>query len=133
MTNDSYTKGVLTAIALCLMWLCAMTAGWPVQARQPSQRLDTAPQPVVVVGWGTLDEKGRTSVTMIRDRSRGLVSDPQIPVKVISLPTPLDVRLDYTDARPLPVGLTAVRPAGEWAPIRSAVEPEPVRSKPGGR
>ena len=131
MRNDAYVKGVLTVIALCLLWLCAMSAGLPVQARQGTYQLDTQPQPVVVVGWGTIDAKGRTVVSTAQDRTRGFVSDPNIPVKVIAMPAPIDVRLDYTDARPMPVGLTVVKPAGEWAPVRTAVEPEPVRSKPG--
>jgi hypothetical protein len=133
MAHDSYTRGVLTVIALCLLWLCATTAGWPVQARQSTHGIDSPVQPVVVVGWGTMDAKGRTMVTMLPDRSKGLISDPNIPIKVMSLPAPVDVRLEYSAVKPLPVGLTAVSPAGEWAPIRSAVEPEPVRPKPGGR
>ena len=92
-----------------------------------------APQPVVIVGWGTLDEQGRATVTML-GRS-GRQTDPNIPVKLVSVPgrAPIDVRLNYTDKEPMPVGVTRIKPAGEWEPIRSAAEPEPTRPKPGGR
>ena len=127
MPTDRYTKLVLTVIALCLVWLCATTARLPAVAAQ--QVLETAPQPVVIVGWGTMDAKGRTSVTMLQGRS-----DPNLPVRVISGPIdPMTVRLEYSDVYPLPVGLTSIKRTGEWEPIRSAVEAEPVRPKPGGR
>ena len=34
MKIDRYTKLMLTIIAACLVWLCAMTAGRPAQAQQ---------------------------------------------------------------------------------------------------
>ena len=46
---------------------------------------------------------------------------------------PIDVRLNYTDKEPMPVGVTRIKPVGEWEPIRSAAEPEPTRPRPGGR
>jgi hypothetical protein len=128
MANDAYTKLLLTVIALCLIWLCAMTAR-PALAQHT---LEATPQPVVIVGWGTFDAKGRTSVTMLQDRTGTRTSDPNIPVKLIEVPAgPIDVRLDYSDARPMPVAVTSIKRRGEWEPIRSAVEPEPVRSRPG--
>jgi hypothetical protein len=131
MTVDRYTKLVLTVIALCLVWLCAASTGWPVQAAQRTQGLSGPPQPVVIVGWGTMDPKGSVSVMMTEGRS-GTVSDPNIPVKVMSLPMdPVAVRLEYTDAYPLPVGLTSTKRTGEWEPIRVAVEGEPVKPRPG--
>ena len=55
-------------------------------------------------------------------------------MKLVSVPAaPIHVRLNYTDKEPLPVGVTRIKPAGEWEPIRSAAEPEPTRPKPGGR
>ena len=102
----------------------------------------TTVQPVVVVGWGTFDEHGRASVSMIDGRS-GRQSDPNLPVKLVAVPAgpldvrlprgPVDVRLNYTDQSPMPVGITRIKPAAEWEPIRNAAEPEPTRSKPGGR
>ena len=138
MRPDAYTNAVLTVIAGCLLWLCAMQAGRPLAAQQPPQPLqlaDVKPQPVVIVGWGTVDGQGRASVAMLQDRA-GRRSDPNIPVKLTSVPVgPLDVRLEYSDRRPLPVGLSRIKPAPEtaWEPIRTAAEPDPPRSRPGIR
>ena len=131
MRPDPYTKTVLTVIAGCLIWLCAMQTGRPLAAQQALTLEKAAPQPVVIVGWGTLDEQGRISIE--RDRT-GRRTDPNLPVKLVSVPAaPIDVRLNYTDKEPLPVGVTRIKPVGEWEPIRSAAEPEPTRPKPGGR
>jgi hypothetical protein len=145
MRSDAYTRTVLTVIAVCLLWLCAMNAGRPLAA-QPAQQLSaTAPQPVVVVGWGTLDEQGRATIATVQDGSVRR-TDPNLPVKLVAVPaaplavrlpytdhSPLPVRLDYTDKSPMPVGVTRIKPAAEWEPIRSAAEPEPTRPRPGGR
>jgi hypothetical protein len=133
MRSDAYTKAVLTVIAACLVWLCAMNAGRPLSAQQTMQFGGVTPQPVFIVGWGTIDEKGQASVTMVQDRGVRR-SDPNVPVKLVGVPAgPLDVRLHYTDQSPMPVGVTRIKPAAEWEPIRSAAEPEPTRPKPGGR
>jgi hypothetical protein len=133
MRPDPYTKTVLTVIAGCLLWLCAMQTGRPLAAQQALTLEKAAPQPVVIVGWGTLDEQGRVTVTMQQTRT-GRRSDPNLPVTLMSVPaSPIDVRLSYTDKEPMPVGLTKIKPVGEWEPIRSAAEPEPTRPKPGGR
>jgi hypothetical protein len=142
MKPDAYTKAVLTVIAACLVWLCVMNVGRPLSAQQPMQLTGTPPQPVVIVGWGTLDEQGRATVAMVQE-GRGRRSDPSLPVKLVAVPAgpldvrlprgPVDVRLNYTDQSPMPVGVTRIKPAAEWEPIRSAAEPEPTRSKPGGR
>jgi hypothetical protein len=132
MPNDTYTKSILTVIALCLVWLCAMTTGWPVQAQQKSTSATAdRPQPVVIVGWGTVDADGRVTLAMSNERGQR-ITDPNIPVKVMTMPPgALDVRLEYSDGRPLPVGITRIDPVGAWEPIRSAVEGEPARSRPG--
>jgi len=133
MRPDPYTKTVLTVIAGCLLWLCALQTGRPLAAQQALTLEKAAPQPVVIVGWGTLDEQGRVAVTMQQTRT-GRRSDPNLPVTLMSVPAaPIDVRLSYTDKEPMPVGLTKIKPVGEWEPIRSAAEPEPTRPKPGGR
>ena len=141
MRPDAYTKAVLTVIAACLVWLCAMSTGRPLSAQQ-TPLLDGAPQPVVIVGWGTLDAQGRTSVAMVQEGGTRR-SDPNLPVKLVAVPAgpldvrlprgPVDVRLSYTDQSPMPVGVTRIKPFAEWEPIRSAAEPEPTRSRPGGR
>ena len=131
MSIDRYTKLVLTVIAVCLVWLCALLTRWPALSAQGTHALDASPQPVVVVGWGTMDSDGKVSV-MMTDGRAGRRSDPNLPVKVVGLPLdPVAVRLEYSDVYPLPVGLTAIKRTGEWEPIRSAVEGEPVRPKPG--
>ena len=133
MSNDRYTKAVLTVIALFLGWLCALTTNWPVHAQQATPALAAErPLPVVIVGWGAIDRDGHVTLAMSAERG-GATTDPSIPVRVTAFQTtgPIDVRLDYSEVRPMPVGITMIKPAGEWAPIRSAVEPEPPRSKPG--
>ena len=141
MRSDAYLKFVLTVIAGCLLWLCAMGSGRPLAAQSALQLADAAAQPVVIVGWGTLDDKGRVSLATVQDR-QGRRSDPNLPVKVaaqvdVKLAAvsagPIDVRLPYTDVTPMPVGVTRIKPAAEWEPIRSAAEPEPTRPRPGGR
>lgn len=135
MRIDMYTRVILTVIAACLVWLCALGMGWPVQAQQrtPPLASDRA-QPVVIVGWGTLDGEGRVSLTMNADRSKPM-TDPNLPVKVVGYPmptAPLDVRLlEYSEAHQLPVGISSIKRTGEWEPIRSSVEPEAVRGRPG--
>jgi hypothetical protein len=142
MKADAYTKAVLTVIAACLLWLCAMSTGRPLSAQQMTQLNGSAPQPVVIVGWGTIDEQGRASVAMVQE-GRVRRSDPGLPVKLVAVPAgpldvrlprgPVDVRLNYTDQSPMPVGVTRIKPFAEWEPIRSAAEPEPTRARPGGR
>jgi hypothetical protein len=131
-----YTRIVLTVIAACLLWLCALTAGWPVQAQQQTPPLaGERAQPVVVVGWGTLDNDGRISLRMNADRSRP-ATDPTVPVRVIDYPmppSPVDVRLEYSEAHPLPTGISSINRTGTWDPIRTAVEPESPRPRPGGQ
>ena len=135
MRPDAYTKAVLTVIAGGLLWLCAMQTGRPLAAQQALTLEKVAPQPVVIVGWGTLDEAGTDDGDHgLEDRTGRRQSDPTIPVKLVSVPAaPIEVRLNYTDREPMPVGVTRIKPAGEWEPIRSAAEPEPTRPKPGGR
>src|SRR5215212_9112905 len=134
MKPDAYIKAVLTVIAGCLLWLCAMSAGRPLSAQQPPLPLaGTTVQPVVVVGWGTLDEQGRASVSMVEARD-GRRSDPNLPIKVVALPPgAVNVQMNYTDQAPMPVGITRIKRAAEWESIRNAAEPEPTRPKPGGR
>lgn len=136
MRIDLYTKSVLTVIAACLLWLC--TGAFGVQAQQKGPALASGtPQPVVVVGWGTMDDDGR--ITIARREAGGI--DPDLPVRVVGMPSapldvrlpsrPLDVRLPYSDGSPMPVGITRIDRAGAWEPVRTVVEGEPVRPRPG--
>jgi hypothetical protein len=81
---------------------------------------------VVIVGWGTVDREGRVTLTM----SNGSTTDPNLPVRLSAVAPslrPLDVRLPYSDAQPMPVGITRITSPGAWPPIRVAVEGQPIR------
>ena len=133
MQIDRYTKCVLTVIAGCLLWICAMGVAAPVTAQVSTldlKNMNTTAQPVILVGTGTMDQAGRISVNFL-ERSRR--TDPTVAV---SLPygalNPLPVQLPYTPAAPIPVEITAVKKTGDWEPIRASVEDAPTRPKPGG-
>ena len=68
MTVDRYTKAVLTVIAGCLLWICAMGTGQVLSAQSPQFfRIPNANvQPVVIVGTGTLDQQGTVTVSYIQ-------------------------------------------------------------------
>jgi hypothetical protein len=137
MSTDRYTKAVLTVIAGALLYIAAMLSGQPAAAQgaltvtTPGFLAPTKPQPVVVVGWGSVRSDGEVSVQMVRE---GNVSrtESAIPVAVQSSPQrPLSVTLGVSDSHPLPVSLHSVRPAGVWEPIRVDVEPGPLTARPG--
>ena len=135
MNIDRYTKFVLTVIAGCLLWICAMGAGRPVAA-QPAA-LDMAlfkgaVQPVVIIGTGTMDRTGKVAVNF-NGAGAAQRTDPTLQVQLPYTPLkPLPVSLPYSTDTPIPVEISAVRKAGEWEPIRARVEDAPVRPKPGG-
>jgi hypothetical protein len=139
MVTDRYTKGVLTVIAVTLIYIGAMVSGRPLSAQSNAtvmtaqQLADARPQPVVIVGWGTMRSDGQITLTTVKDQ-RGVVrTDPAVPVKVSEMPErAVDVTLGVTAQHPLPVGLVAVSPGPDWEPIRTKAEPEPTRPKPGG-
>jgi len=139
MTIDRYTRGVLTVIAIALVYISAMLSGRPVSAQSgatiiaPQPLVDTKPQPVVIVGWGTVRADGRIVVTTVKERDGTVHSDSTLPVRVNAMPEQaVNVSLGVTADHPLPVGLTAVTAGSAWEPIRTKVEPEPTRPKPGG-
>jgi hypothetical protein len=147
MTTDRYTKAVLTVIAACLLWLCAMGTPRPLSAQQEPAG-DSAPiagrvQPVVIVGTGVMDAQGKVVVDFV-SRNNAKVTDPTVAVKLpYSSDAPLPVRLPYTTASPLPaqlsysagaplpVEITGIKKAREWEPIRTQVEDAPLRRTPG--
>ena len=146
MTIDRYTKAVLTVIAGCLLWMCAM-AGRPVEAQQVSV-VDGASfaghiQPVVIVGTGSMDAQGKVSVNFVRHNGTQ-VTDPVVRVTLpYTHDAPLPVGLPYTTSAPLPahllysadaplaVEITGIKKTREWEPIRTQVEDAPVRRTPG--
>src|SRR5215203_4495090 len=115
MTIDRYTRGVLTVIAIALVYIGAMLSGRPLSAQSgatviaPQRLVDTKPQPVVIVGWGTVGGDGRIVVTMVKEHDGAVHSDSTLPVRVNAMPErAVNVSLGVTADNPLPVGLTAV-------------------------
>ena len=143
MTVDRYTKGVLTVIAGCLLWMCAMWAPGAVQAQQTTKEIGSWSehvQPVVLVGMGAMDAQGKV-IVYFSPHNGAQWTDPTVLVHAasplpVSLPytpsNPLPAQLGYTPVSPLPVQITGVKKTGEWEPIRTQVEPEPGRPRPGG-
>ena len=138
---DRYTKAVLTVIAGCLLWICAMGAAVPLTAQRPSvQTMPNATvQPVVIVGTGTLDQRGTVTVNFTQGRT-----DPTLAVQLpytrekplpVSLPytaaSPMPAVLGYTASSPLAIEITAVKKVGDWEPVRVRVEDAPTKSRPG--
>jgi hypothetical protein len=148
MTTDRYTKAVLTIIAGALLYIGAMLSGEPAAAQSlaPAARMFVEPgrpQPVVVVGWGTVHADGQVFVNTVRDATGGTRTDTTLPVALQAtrqqpLPVsiqpggpPLAVSLGVTPQRPLPVGITAIRPVADWEAIRTRVETQPLTRNPG--
>jgi hypothetical protein len=143
MTVDRYTKAVLTVIAACLLWMCAMWAPGAVQAQQTAKEIgpwSQHAQPVVLVGVGAMDSNGKV-VIYYSPHNGQQWTDPTVPVHAsspvpVSLPygasNPLPVHLNYTASSPMPVEINGVRKTTEWEAIRTRVEPDPGRAKPGG-
>jgi hypothetical protein len=133
MNVDRYTKGVLTVIAGCLLWICAMGAG-PSLGAQPAVPVTNDVQPVVIVGTGTLDQRGTLVVNYVRQPDgRPSRTDPTVPVSLAyTAASPLSTRLMNSPESPLAVEISAVKKTGEWEPLRAKVEDAPAKPKPGG-
>jgi hypothetical protein len=132
MIVDRYTKAVLTVIAGCLLWLCAMAAG-PSLSAQRGSGITNAVQPVVIVGTGTLDQQGAVAVHYVRTPEGRTRTDPTIPVTLPYTPAnPIPARMMHSPDGPLAVEISSVKKTGDWEPIRVRVEDAPPRPKPGG-
>jgi len=141
MSVDRYTKAVLTIIAGCVLWLCAIGTPAGVAAQQiPYLQGSGAAVPVVVVGTGTMRRDGSVTIAFRNDRT-----DPTLPVTLpysaasplpVALPytpgNPLPAHLTYTTDAPLPVEVSSVRTGTSWSPLRVSVEDAPLKRKPGG-
>jgi hypothetical protein len=135
MAVDRYTKGVLTVIAASLLWLCAMTLGLPLSAQQfgqpTAQMINRVPaQPVVIVGWGTMDPQGQVALSLVKDANGVVHTDTDLAVR-LRQNAPIPVSLSYTVQQPLPVGITGVKAGTDWEPIRVKAEPQPPEPMPG--
>jgi hypothetical protein len=143
MNTDRYTKAVLTVIAGCLLWICAMGVAPRVEAQQTTGPLPANVQPVIIVGTGSVDRAGKVEVSFTQQGGRR--TEATVPVWMPYTPTrPLPVSLPYTPTNPLPtqmidmggaplpVELAAVRRTADWDPIRVRVESAPQSARPGG-
>ena len=134
MIVDRYTKAVLTVIAACLVWICAMWApsAHAQQASRETGQWSQQAQPVIVVGTGAMDSRGRV-VVHFTTRDREQWTDPTVPVALpYSAADPLPAHLTYSSTAPLPVEINGVKKTTDWEPIRAKVEPEPGHARPGG-
>lgn len=133
MKPDTYTKVLLTIIALSLLYLCALQSGASVAA-QPAQALMNAlpAQPVIVVGYGHLDPNAPGGVAIAWANERNGIGDPTVPVRVVDVPQQVQTHVVIDRAPQLSVSVDAIRKGGDWDPIRTAVERQPGQGKPGG-
>jgi hypothetical protein len=149
MPIDRYTKAVLTIIAGALLYIAAMLSGQPAAAQSmaPASRMFVEarpPQPVVIVGWGTVRSDGQVFVNTVRDVGGFTRTDGTLPVAVqatrqqplpvsIQQPTgqPLAVSLGVTTQRPLPVAVHGLKIGVDWDPIRTKVDAQPLTRYPG--
>src|SRR5579884_1310153 len=98
MAVDRYTKTVLTVMAGCLVWLCAVGGPRAVAA----QSLAGA-TPVVLVGTGTMARDG----SVIVHYGNSGHTELQLPVVLAAMPSqPIPVTLPYTPEHPLAAHLT---------------------------
>ena len=129
MAVDRYTKIVLTIIAGCLLWICAMWTPSALHAQQPLtfQNGNGPAVPVVIVGTGTLGRDGLITVAF-----QGNHTVPTVPVTLpYSATNPLPTHLPYSADEPLAVEVSSVRKGATWEPVRVTVEDAPTRAKPG--
>ncbi len=148
MPIDRYTKAVLTIIAGALLYIAAMLSGQPAfaQTMAPASQMFVEarpPQPVVIVGWGTVRSDGNVFLNTVRDVGGFTRTDGTLPVALqatrqqplpvsIQQTTPLSVSLGVTTQRPLPVAITGIKPGGsDWEHIRVKVDPQAPTPRPG--
>jgi hypothetical protein len=131
MKTDTYTKGVLTVVALCLLYICAMQSAAPLLAQRALNVITPLPaQPVIVVGYGHLDPSAPGGVAIAWADERRGVGDRTVPVRVVEAPAQTHVVIDH--APQISVSVDSVRKSLQWDPIRTEVERQPAQAKPGG-
>ena len=111
-----------------LLYVCVMLSGRPVSAQVlapagPSFLQPTKPQPVVVVGWGSVQNNGQIFLSTVTDPSGIVHTDSTLQVK-IQQSQPIAVTLGATPQNPLPVGITGIKAGTNWEPIRTKTEPQ---------
>jgi hypothetical protein len=114
MNVDAYTKGVLTVIAVCLVWLC-LNSATPIvgaQARPPE------PTPVILV-----DPKGTPIYTS--DGFRVSLGTKVVPVIVNNASLPVEITNPS-----LAVAVRSIQRGAGWDPITVQVMREPPTLRP---
>jgi hypothetical protein len=132
MKTDTYTKAVLTLIAACLLWLCLISSGQPLQA-QPRQYSALPAQPVVVVGWGRLNPDVPGGIELAWSDAGRRIADPAVPIRPPADPNVRPVRVRIDAPAPLPVSLEGVKKGASWDALRTAAENDPGSRVPGIR
>lgn len=139
---DRYTKTILSVIAGCLLWLCAMGAGVPLTAQRVQTMPNATVQPVVIVGTGTLDQRGTVTINFTQQGRTDPTLAVQLPYTAarplpVSLPyttaSPMPAQLPYNATSPLAIEIASVKKTGEWEPIRVRVEDAPTKTRPGNQ
>lgn len=139
---DRYTKTILSIIAGCLLWLCAMGAGVPLTAQRGQAIPNATVQPVVIVGTGTLDQRGTVTINFTQQGRTDPTLAVQLPYTAarplpVSLPytaaSPMPAQLPYNATSPLAIEIASVKKTGEWEPIRVRVEDAPTKTRPGNQ
>ena len=115
MNVDTYTKGVLTIIAACLVWMClnGVTPAANAQAKLPQ------PTPVVLV-----DANGMPIYTA--EGLRVNTGKTIFPVAVMNQ-QPLQVQVAN---RAVPVAVHTIQRTGTWDPLQVHVLREPPTLRP---
>jgi hypothetical protein len=109
--RDVYTNAVLTVIAGCLLFQCAMLVGTRVDAQAPAAPRQVQAQPVVIVGWGEIAANGDIHLAPL----------PPVPIPVAVAAVP----------QPVPVAITGIHASGQWDTINTRLEPQPASALPG--
>jgi hypothetical protein len=133
MKTDTYTKFLLTLIALSLLYLCGMQSGAQLLAQPVRNIMNPLPaQPVIVVGYGHLDPKAPGGVAIAWTNERDGIGDRTVPVRVLELPHESQRHVVIDSAPQLSVSVDAVKKGSPWDPIRTEVDRQPSLAKPGG-
>jgi hypothetical protein len=112
MPSDTFTKAVLSVIAMALVWLCLQTGATPVGAQSQPQR-------VIVVGW----EKPLRSVPVL------LVNQDGNPILDSE---GLRVVVANHEGQSVPIQISSVgRGSGRWEPLPVEVMKEAGSRMPG--
>jgi hypothetical protein len=116
MNVDAYTKGVLTVIAVCLVWMCINGATPIVRAQAKADRPE--PMPVILV-----DPKGTPIYTS--EGFRVNLGTRALPVIVNNASLPVEITNPS-----LTVAVRSIQRGTAWDPIQVQVMREPPTLRP---